>query len=168
VSGARVGRELDRIAGLRGYPAMVVSDNGTELTSHAMLHWQEERSVLWHYIAPGKPQQNGFVESFNGRFRDECLNEHLFGSLPGARRIIEVWRIDYNTERPHTSLDGLTPEAFAPAPPRGIQRTGLCYEQGHNGGSVRWHRLAQSATDLAAHGRRLSLRNGYTSRPEYG
>ena len=85
LSGVRVGRELDRIAGLRGYPAMVVSDNGTELTSHAMLRWQEQRSVLWHYIAPGKPQQNGFVESFNGRFRDECLNEHLFGSLPGAR-----------------------------------------------------------------------------------
>ena len=126
LSGVRVGRELDRIAGLRGYPAMVVSDNGTGLTSHEMLRWQKERSVLWHYIAPGKPQQNGFVESFNGRFRDECLNEHLFGSLPGPRRIIEAWRIDYNTERPHTSLDGLTPEAFAARPAQGHTKNGLC------------------------------------------
>ena len=92
LSGLRVGRELDRIMALRGRPAMIVSDNGTELTSHAMLRWQQERGVAWHYIAPGKPQQNGFVESFNGRFRDECLNEHLFGSLPAARRIIEAWR----------------------------------------------------------------------------
>ena len=67
LSGSRVGRELDRIAEVRSYPAMVVSDNGTELTSHAMLRWREERSVLWHYITPGKPQQNGFVESFNFR-----------------------------------------------------------------------------------------------------
>jgi putative transposase len=113
LSGLRVGRELDRIAALRGYPSMIVSDNGTELTSHAILHWQEERAVLWYYIAPGKPQQNGFGESFNGRFRDECLNEHLFSSLIAARRIIETWRIDYNTNRPHTSLNGLTPAAFA-------------------------------------------------------
>jgi len=96
-----------------------VSDNGTELTSHAILRWQEERAVLWHHIAPGKPQQNGFVESFNGRFRDECLNEHLFSSLAAARQIIEAWRIDCNTERPHTSLDGLTPETFATRPKPG-------------------------------------------------
>ena len=111
--GLRVGRELDRIAEFRGRPAMIVSDNGTELTSHAILHWQEERGVLWHYIAPGKPQQNGFVESFNGRFRDECLNEHLFSGLAAARQIIEAWRIDYNHTRPHTSLNGLTPTTFA-------------------------------------------------------
>jgi putative transposase len=126
LSGLRVGRELDRIAGMRGYPAMVVSDNGTELTSHAILRWQEDRSVLWHYIAPGKPQQNGFVESFNGRFRDECLNEHLFPSLAAARRIIEAWRIDYNTERPHTSLEGLTPTAFAGRPNQGHTENGFC------------------------------------------
>jgi putative transposase len=126
LSGLRVGRELDRIAELRGYPLMVVSDNGTELTSHAMLRWQEERAVLWHYIAPGKPQQNGFVESFNGRFRDECLNEHLFSSLASARRIIERWRIDYNTERPHTSLDGLTPTAFAIRHTQGHTENRLC------------------------------------------
>ena len=104
---------------------MIVSDNGTELTSHAILRWQEERAVLWHYIAPGKPQQNGFVESFNGRFRDECLNEHLFSTLTAARQIIETWRIDYNTEHPHTSLDGLTPEAFATRPKPGHTEDGL-------------------------------------------
>ncbi len=127
LSGVRVGRELDRIIERRGCrPGVVVSDNGTELTSHAILRWQEERSVLWHYIAPGKPQQNGFVESFNGRFRDECLNEHLFGSLAAARRIIEAWRTDYNTARPHTSLGGLTPAAFATHPTRAHTKNGLC------------------------------------------
>ena len=116
LSGLRVGRELDRIVELRGKPLTIVSDNGTELTSNAILRWQEAHAVLWHYIAPGKPQQNGFVESFNGRFRDECLNEHLFTNLATARQIIETWGIDYNTERPHTSLDGLTPAAFATRP----------------------------------------------------
>ena len=126
LSGLRVGRELDHIIVRRGCrPAVIVSDNGTELTSHAILRWQEERGVLWHYIAPGKPQQNGFVESFNGRFRDECLNEHLFGSLASARQIIEAWRIDFNTERPHTSLDGLTPAAFATRPKPGHTEEGL-------------------------------------------
>ena len=113
ISGVRVARELDRIADDRGYPCLVVSDNGTELTSNAMLAWQEERQVEWYYIAPGKPMQNGFVESFNGRLRDECLNEHLFSSYTHARRIVEAWRADYNTRRPHTSLDGLTPAEFA-------------------------------------------------------
>ena len=113
ISGIRVARELDRIAAIRGYPRTVVSDNGTELTSNAILNWQQDRSVEWHYIAPGKPMQNGFVESFNGRLRDECLNEHLFSSYHQARRIIEDWRHDYNTYRPHTSLNGLTPKEFA-------------------------------------------------------
>ncbi len=113
ISGERVGRELDAIAERRGYPLMVVSDNGTELTSNAMLKWQQDRGVEWHYIAPGKPMQNGFVESFNGRLRDECLNEHLFRSYRHAREIIEEWRSDYNLNRPHTSLDGLTPTEFA-------------------------------------------------------
>lgn len=91
---------------------MIVSDNGTELTSHAILRWQKERGIEWHYIAPGKPQQNCFVESFNGRLRDECLNEHLFSSLSEARSLIEAWRVDYNTCRPHTSLGGLAPAIY--------------------------------------------------------
>ncbi len=92
---------------------MVVSDNGTELTANAILAWQQDRGVEWHYIAPGKPMQNGFVESFNGRLRDECLNEHLFPTLRRARELIDAWRTDYNLNRPHTSLDGLTPHEFA-------------------------------------------------------
>ncbi len=92
---------------------MVVSDNGTELTSNAMLKWQEDRKVEWHYIAPGKPMQNGLVESFNGRMREECLNEHLFPSLRHACRMIAAWRADYNHHRPHSSLAGLTPFEYA-------------------------------------------------------
>jgi putative transposase len=113
LSGIRVARELDTLVAERGRPLMIVSDNGTELTSRAILQWQEDQGVEWHYIAPGKPMQNGFVESLNGRFRDECLNEHLFRNLPAARRLIEEWRIDYNACRPHTSLGGLTPSEFA-------------------------------------------------------
>lgn len=92
---------------------MIVSDNGTEMTSNALLAWQERRSVLWHYIAPGKPQQNGFVKSFNDRFRDECLNEYLLRNLVHARTLIDAWRADYNAVRLHISLNGMTPEAFA-------------------------------------------------------
>jgi putative transposase len=113
LSSHRVVRELEALVGWRGKPLMVVSDNGTELTSHAILRWQQDTGIAWHYIAPGKPIQNAFVESLNGRFRDECLNEHLFRGLPMAHRIIEAWRIDYNGRRPHTSLGGLTPNEFA-------------------------------------------------------
>jgi putative transposase len=113
ISGARVVRELERLVAGRRLPTMTVSDNGTELTSVAVLRWAEERGVDWHYIAPGKPQQNAFVESFNGRLRDECANEHVFGSLAEARRLIEAWREDYNRIRPHGSLGGRTPEEFA-------------------------------------------------------
>ena len=102
--GVRVGRALDRIVAERGKPAMIVSDNGTELTSNAMLKWAEANGVEWHYIAPGKPQQNGFMESSNGKLRDECLNEHVFSSLAEARRIIEAWRIDYNHASEHPSV----------------------------------------------------------------
>ena len=113
LSGARVARELDGLIARRGKPLIIVSDNGTELTSSAILEWQEDRGVEWHYVAPGKPMQNGFVESLNGRSRDECLNEHLFRNLPAARHLIEEWRADYNHDRPHTSLGGLTPNEFA-------------------------------------------------------
>lgn len=116
LSGLRVVRELDRLCCVHGRPAMIVSDNGTELTSHAVLRWVEETGIEWHYIAPGKPVQNAFVESFNGRLRDECLNEHVFRSLSQARGIVEAWRIDYNTVRPHSSLGGLAPSVFANRP----------------------------------------------------
>lgn len=91
----------------------VVSDNGTELTSMAVLKWCQETGVDWHYIAPGKPIQNGFVESFNGSFRDECLNETLFSSLHQARQPITAWKEDYNQHRPHSSLGNITPNEFA-------------------------------------------------------
>jgi putative transposase len=113
ISGQRVARELDQLIAWRGRPAIIVSDNGSELTSNAILRWAEERAVQWHYIAPGKPVQNAFAESFIGRFRDECLNESLFGSLAAARRLIKAWRIDYNATRPHSSLGNRTPLAYA-------------------------------------------------------
>ena len=91
-----VSRELDVIVQRRGYPLLLVSDNGTEFTSNAMLRWQQDRGIDWHYIAPGKPMQNRMVESFIGRLRDECLNEHMFTSYRHARGIIQDWRIDYN------------------------------------------------------------------------
>jgi len=109
LSGARVGRELDAIIAVRGKPLMIVSDNGTELTSLAILRWTQDRRIEWHYIAPGKPQQNGYVESFNGRLRDECLNETLFASLSHARSVLCNWREDYNHVRPHSGIGGLTP-----------------------------------------------------------
>jgi putative transposase len=109
LSGIRVARELTTLIGLRGKPHIVVSDNGTELTSSAILRWSQERQVEWHYIAPGKPMQNGFVESFNGRLRDECLNETLFTSLAHARFVLMAWRHDYNHVRPHSKLGGQPP-----------------------------------------------------------
>lgn len=113
LSGVRVARELDILIRRRGRPLSVVSDNGTELTSMAILKWSQERRVEWHYIAPGKPTQNAFVESFNGKLRDECLNETLFTSIAQARAELVAWRNDYNHTRPHSSLKGLTPKAFA-------------------------------------------------------
>ncbi len=116
ISGSRVARVLDRIAFERGsYPRTLVMDNGTELTSLAMLAWASVTRVELHYIAPGKPTQNAFIESFNGKFRDECLNDNIFATLNDARRIIEDWRIDYNQNRPHRSLGQLTPNQFASA-----------------------------------------------------
>ena len=108
LSGARVARELTELIARRGKPVIVVSDNGTELTSTAILRWSQEHGVGWHYIAPGKLQQNAFVESFNGRLRDECLNEMLFTSLAHARDVLADWRTDYNTVRPHSKLGGRT------------------------------------------------------------
>ena len=112
LSGVRVVRELDRLILERITPRVIVSDNGTELTSMAVLRWATDR-VGWHYIQPGKPIQNAFIESFNSKLRDECLNEHVFASLAEARQIIEAWRHDYNWVRPHSSLGALTPKEFA-------------------------------------------------------
>jgi putative transposase len=113
ISGKRVVRELADLIAERGAPRMIVSDNGTELTSNAVLAWSGDAGVEWHYIAPGKPTQNGFVESFNGRMRDELLNETLFFTVRQARAILARWVDDYNTERPHSSLGYATPAAFA-------------------------------------------------------
>lgn len=113
LSGHRVTRELTELMAGRGRPKTIVSDNGTELTSMAVLRWCQKTGVEWHYIAPGKPTQNAFVESFNGSFRDELLNEALFSTLTEARTKIAAWKEDYNRERPHSSLGNLTPIEFA-------------------------------------------------------
>jgi putative transposase len=112
LGGVRVVRELERLATERAVPQVMVSDNGTELTSGAVLRWATGR-LAWHYIEPGKPVQNAFIESFNSRLRDECLNEHVFLSLTEARQTIEAWRYHYNHLRPHGSLGALTPIEFA-------------------------------------------------------
>ena len=109
ISGARVARELDALVRIYGKPACIVSDNGTEFTSKAILKWANDNNVEWHYIDPGKPQQNGYIESFNGSLRDECLNEEIFDTLADARRILALWRCDYNNVRPHSSLGNKTP-----------------------------------------------------------
>jgi len=114
LSGARVSRELDRLIEEYGKPEAIQSDNGTEFTSHAILKWCLEKQVCWSYIQPGKPYQNGTIESFNGKLRDECLKENLFMSVKEAVRNIESWRYEYKKERPHSSLGGKTPlEVFS-------------------------------------------------------
>lgn len=124
LSGLRVARELDAVIAARGRPLACVSDNGTELTGMAILRWTQQTRVEWHYIAPGKPTQNAFAESFNGRLRDECLNEHWFESLADARSKIEAWRIDYNTVRPHSSLGNIPPAIYAKSSAPDMQRGG--------------------------------------------
>jgi len=113
ISGKRVVRELTDLIARRGKPDMIVSDNGTELTSNAVLEWCGAARIEWHYTTPGKPTQNAFVESFNGRMRDELLNETLFTSLAHVREKIAAWVDDYNTGRPHSALGYATPAAFA-------------------------------------------------------
>ena len=131
LSGLRVVRELDALIAVRGCPVMCVSDNGTELTSMAVLCWSQENRVHWHYIAPGKPQQNAFAESFIGRLRDELLNETMFGSLSHAREALAMWKDDYNTIRPHSGLGNLAPVACAKLSAPITQRDGaLRYMEG--------------------------------------
>jgi putative transposase len=112
LSGERVGRVLDRAAARHGWPDVIVTDNGPEFTSKALDQWAWERGIRIHFIQPGKPVQNAFVESMNGKFRTECLSENWFTSLDDARRTIESWRRDYNRVRPHKSLGGMTPEQY--------------------------------------------------------
>ena len=131
LSGARVTRELDTAITNRGRPLMIVSDNGTEFTSMAILRWSQQTRIEWHYIAPGKPQQNAFVESFNGRLRDELLNETLFSSLDHVRRLLADWQDDYNTVRPHSSIGNLPPATYAKLTASAMQRDGtLRYVEG--------------------------------------
>jgi len=124
LSGLRVARELDVIIALRGKPSSIVSDNGTELTSMAILRWCQETKIEWHYIAPGKPTQNAFIESFNGRLRDELLNETLFVSLAHARVALDAWKDDYNTVRPHGSIGNVPPAIYAKLGAPVMQRVG--------------------------------------------
>ena len=138
LSGLRVARELDTIIAQRGKPNMVVSDNGTELTSMAILKWSQEYRIDWHYTQPGKPTQNAFVESFNGRLRDECLNETLFSTVRHARAVLAAWKHDYNHHRPHSAHGGATPVEFAEKADMGhapyrlelSAHNGQCFETG--------------------------------------
>jgi putative transposase len=109
INGDRVARYLDEVAALHGYPKAISVDNGPEFVSNALDRWAHLHGVELHFIAPGKPTQNAFIESFNGRLRSECLNANWFESLSHARQLIDDWHRDYNRSRPHTSLGGLTP-----------------------------------------------------------
>ena len=113
ISGHVLTRILDRLALSRGLPKVIRTDNGKEFCGKAMVAWAHSRGVDLRLIEPGKPNQNAYIESFNGRFHDECLNEHWFTSLPHARVVIEAWRREYNEERPKKALGGLTPAAYA-------------------------------------------------------
>jgi len=113
ISGLTVTRVLERLALSRGLPRVIRTDNGKEFCGKAMVEWAHARGLDLRLIEPGKPNQNAYVESFNGRFRDECLNEHWFTSLLHARTVIETWRREYNEERPKKALGGLTPAAYA-------------------------------------------------------
>ncbi len=124
ISGLRVTRELDKVIAVRVRPAMCVSDNGTELTSMAILAWSQQLRIEWHYIAPGKPTQNAFIESFNGKLRDELLNDTIFASLDDARVALANWKTDYNTVRPHSALGNVPPTTFAKLSGPGMQRDG--------------------------------------------
>jgi putative transposase len=119
LNGGRVTRVLSCLVDLRGKPGRLVMDNGPEFRGHVLDQWAYENDVPLDFIDPGKPQQNGYVESFNGKFRDECLNEHWFGNVTEAQEIIEDWRVDYNQTRPHSSLNYLAPAEFAASLPLG-------------------------------------------------
>ena len=136
--GERVGRVLDRAAASFGWPEAIVCDNGPEFAGKALDLWAWERGVTLCFIDPGKPVQNAFVESFNGKFREECLSENWFTSLEHARRTIEAWRRDYNGERPHRSLANLTPEQYAASlSPEGLSGQTFSLGEAQTGTSTR-------------------------------
>lgn len=111
--GAYVTRVLERAARFRGYPEAIRTDNGPEFTCRAFMAWMQARGIQHILIQPGKPTQNAYIESFNGKFRDECLNENWFESLAQAREAIAIWRQDYNEVRPHGTIGRIPPAAFA-------------------------------------------------------
>jgi putative transposase len=113
ITGTRVRAVLQRLAETRGLPASITVDHGPEFEGQVLDAWAYSSNVRLSFIRPGKPNENAYIESFNGKFRDECLNEHWFVTMAHARRVIESWRAEYNTERPHSSLDDLTPEEYA-------------------------------------------------------
>lgn len=113
LNGRRVVKTLEELIKEHGAPEEIISDNGTEFTSNIVLKWCHDRGQKWEYIQPGKPYQNGNAESFNGKLRDECLNENWFTNLEEARRLIEKWREEYNGLRPHSALNGRTPNEVA-------------------------------------------------------
>ena len=134
ISGLYVTRLLDQAARFRGYPAAVRTDNGPEFTSRAFLAWAQEHGIRHILIEPGRPMQNGYIESFNGKFRDECLNDHWFQSLHQARTEIAIWRRDYNEVRPHSSIGRIPPARFAEQHRR---HAGDAARQSAPGGSAR-------------------------------
>ena len=113
IPGGRVVRVLERLAFTRGLPKVLISDNGSEFTGKVLDAWANRRGIKLHFIDPVRPMQNAYVESFNGKFRDECPDLHWFADLADAKTKIESWRVEYNRIRPHSSLDDQTPEAFA-------------------------------------------------------
>lgn len=123
IKGKDVTEELDKIIAERGKPEEIQSDNGTEFTSNAVMHWAHKNGIEWKFIEPGKPVQNSYIESFNGRIRDECLNEHWFETPDEAKVLIEMWRKDYNEHRPHSSLQGMTPTAYAKEVGKNFEKT---------------------------------------------
>lgn len=133
IGGKRVVAALEQLAELRGYPEVITLDNGPEFTGRALDEWAHRRGVKLDFIRPGKPVENGFIESFNGRLRDECLNENQFVALPEVAVILESYRKEYNEERPHSALGGMPPTVFA-------QREGGMLQ--HNGSSVPQFNLA--------------------------
>jgi integrase-like protein len=133
---------LERIAFIRGLPKTLRFDNGAELTSHAILRWGAERGIELHFIDPGKPIQSAFVESFNGKLRDECLNEHAFSSIDEARRLISAWHYEYN-DCAHTQL--WTTERLSSSP---LRRSSQCLRFAHYDGDTRGDHVKSATSPL--------------------